>query len=77
MIIVAEPLSGWVALNTTELTSDCRIEEGDEFPRAEIKASSKLPAIVSIVEAQVERKVKGSETPRSKLCSRFPRSGME
>jgi len=74
MIIVAEPLSECVTLITTELASDCRIEEGDEFSRAEITASSKLSAIVSIVGAQVERKVKGNETQE---CSCFPRPGME
>jgi len=73
MIIVAEPLSECVTLITTELASDCRTEEGDQFSRAKIKASSKLSAIVSIVRAQVERKVKENKDPRSKMYCRFPR----
>lgn len=58
MIIVAEPLSECVILITTELVSDCRTEEEDQFPRAKIKAFSKLLTIVSIVRAQVERKIR-------------------
>lgn len=72
MIIVAEPLSECVTLITTELASDCRTEEGDQFSRAKIKASSKLSAIVSIVQAQVERKVKENKTREAKCIVVFP-----
>lgn len=71
-VIVAEPLSECVTLITTELASDCRTEEGDQFSRAKIKASSKLSAIVSIVRAQVERKVKENKTREAKCIVVFP-----
>lgn len=72
MIIVAEPLSECVTLIKTELASDCRTEKEDQFPKAKIKASSKLLAIVSIVRAQVKRKVKENKTREAKYIVVFP-----
>lgn len=48
MIIVAGSLSGWVTAKKIELTSDCSIEEGVKFPRAQIKHFSMCSIVISI-----------------------------
>lgn len=50
----------------TELASDRSIDEGDEFSRAQIKASSKSAGSGSIVGAQLIEKERGKRDLRSK-----------
>jgi len=68
MIIVAKSLSECVILIITELVSDCRTEEKDQFSRVKIKAFS---TIMFIVRAQIERKVKENKTREAKCIVVF------